>query len=154
VTFSFNAVPAILNVLQLNTVMNVIATVPAATVASIAACRLVIRLQDFRNRDVCIGDEGGTGNSKHGNPKNRDGRGLRPISTPIFSRSPVGQIKVTTSHIVMEDIESPTTAVNENFTSPVRKKPAMDLEGQYQDSKFDYESVISYSAPDKNTTAV
>ncbi|KAF9649649.1 hypothetical protein BDM02DRAFT_1785207 [Thelephora ganbajun] len=69
VTFSFNAVPAILNVLQLNTVMNVIATVPAATVAAIAACRLVIRLQDFRNRDVCIGEDGSTGNSK-----NREGR--------------------------------------------------------------------------------
>jgi len=153
VTFSFNAVPAILNVLQLNTVMNVIATVPAATVASIAACRLVIRLQDFRNRDVCIGEDCGTGNSK-----NREGRGSRPISTPMFRRSPggVSQIKVTTSHIVMEDIESPTTAVNETFicVSPVKKKSTTDLEGQYQDSKFDYESMISYSAPDKERTAV
>jgi len=152
VTFSFNAVPAILNIFQLNTGMNVIATVPAATVASIAACRLVIRLQDFRNRDVCIGEDG-TGSSKKG-----EGRGSRPISAPMFRRSPAGvsQIKVTTTHIVMEDIESPTTAVNETFgcTSPGKKKSGTDLEAQYQDSKFDYESMISYTSPDKDAAAV
>lgn len=158
VTFSFNAVPAILNVLQLNTVMNVIATVPAATVASIAACRLVIRLQDFRNRDVCIDDDCIPGSSK-----DRQGRGSQPLSAPAFRRSPAGisQIRVTTSHIVMEDMESPTTAVgNESFTctSPLKdvkkKKSTTDLEANYQDSKFDYESMISYAAPDKATTVV
>ena len=68
---------------------------------AIAACRLVIRLQDFRNRDVCIGEEYGTGNSK-----NREGRGSRPIATPVFRRSPAGfsQIRVTTSHMVKEDM--------------------------------------------------
>ena len=68
---------------------------------AIAACRLVIRLQDFRNRDVCIGEDRGTGTSK-----NREGRGSRPISAPMFRRSPAGisQIRVTTSHIVMEDM--------------------------------------------------
>lgn len=68
---------------------------------AIAACRLVIRLQDFRNRDVCIGENRSTGNSK-----NREGRGPRPNSAPIFRRSParVSQIKVTTSQIVMEDM--------------------------------------------------
>ncbi|KAF9652620.1 hypothetical protein BDM02DRAFT_3088994 [Thelephora ganbajun] len=54
VTFSSNAVPAILNVLQLNTVMNVVASVPAVTIAAIAACRLAIHLQSFRNRNTCI----------------------------------------------------------------------------------------------------
>ena len=68
---------------------------------AIAACRLVIRLQDFRNRDVYIGKDYGTGDSK-----NREGRGSWPISVPVFRRSPTGisQIKVTTSHIVMEDM--------------------------------------------------
>jgi len=68
---------------------------------AIAACRLVVRLQDFRNRDVCMGDDGVTGGSR-----NRDGGGSRPISAPMFRRSPAGisQIKVTTSHIVMEDM--------------------------------------------------
>jgi len=154
VTFSFNAVPAILNVLQLNTAMNVIATVPAATVASIAACRLVIRLQDFRNRDVCIGEDCVGGSSKE-----RQGRGSRPITAPIFHRSTAGvsQIRVTTDHIVTEDIESPTTAVNESFTcsSPLKKKKStVDLEGNYQDTKFDYESMISYHGPDKAPTSV
>jgi hypothetical protein len=69
---------------------------------SIAACRLVIRLQDFRNRDVCIGDDCVGGSSG----KDRQGRGSRPISAPMFRRSPAGvsQIRVTTSHIVMEDM--------------------------------------------------
>jgi len=69
---------------------------------AIAACRLVIRLQEFRNRDVCIGEEYGTGNSK-----NREGRGpSRPIATPVFRRSPAGfsQIRVTTSHMVEEEV--------------------------------------------------
>lgn len=149
VTFSFNAVPAILNVLQLNNVMNVIATVPAATVASIAACRLVIRLQDFRNRDVCIGEDCVGGSYKDGL-----GRGSRAVKTPVFS--PASQIKVTTTHMVMEEMGSPTTIVNDDFTctSPVKKKKsATDLEGNYQDSKFDYESMISYTAPDKAPAA-
>ena len=68
---------------------------------SIAACRLVTRLQDFRNQDVYIGEDYGGGNSK-----DRQGRGSRPISAPMFRRSPAGisQIRVTTSHIVMEDM--------------------------------------------------
>lgn len=47
ITFFCNAVPAILNVINLNILMNVMATIPAATVSSIAACRLVMRLQNY-----------------------------------------------------------------------------------------------------------
>lgn len=52
--------------------------------------------------------------------------------------------------------ESPTTAVNESFTcaSALKKKPSTDPEGEYQDSKFDYESMISYSGPDKIVSPV
>lgn len=52
--------------------------------------------------------------------------------------------------------ESPTTAVNESFTctSPLKKKATADAEVSYQDSKFDYESMISYTAPDKNSCVV
>ena len=48
-----------------------------------------------------MGEDGGTGGSR-----NRDAGGSRPISAPMFRRSPAGisQIKVTTSHIVMEDM--------------------------------------------------
>lgn len=46
VTFSANLVPAVLNLLDLNPVMNVITAVPAATVSTIAATRLVVRLHE------------------------------------------------------------------------------------------------------------
>ncbi|KZW03904.1 hypothetical protein EXIGLDRAFT_663273 [Exidia glandulosa HHB12029] len=46
VTFCSNLVPATLNLLNLNPVMNVITAVPAATVSTIAATRLVVRLQE------------------------------------------------------------------------------------------------------------
>ena len=52
---------------------------------------------------------------------------------------------------------SPTTAVEESFTcaSPIKKKKSTtDFDGNYQDSKFDYESMISYTGPDKISTAV
>ncbi|KAI5120909.1 hypothetical protein M0805_002889 [Coniferiporia weirii] len=52
VTFSVNAIPAILNSVNLNT------TVPAATVAAIAACRCVVRLQDYRTQDMFLGSSG------------------------------------------------------------------------------------------------
>ncbi|KAF8974584.1 hypothetical protein BDZ97DRAFT_1751348 [Flammula alnicola] len=54
VSFSTNCIPAVLNVLNLNTPMNVIGTIPAATVTSIAACRAVMRLLDFNSNDVYV----------------------------------------------------------------------------------------------------
>ncbi|KAL0949576.1 hypothetical protein HGRIS_009625 [Hohenbuehelia grisea] len=44
ITFTVNCIPAVLNVLNLNTMMNVIAAVPAATVSTIAATRAATRL--------------------------------------------------------------------------------------------------------------
>ena len=61
------------------------------------------------------------------------------------------------TNIPLHNRDSPTTAVNESFTctSPIKKKKSTtDLEANYQDSKFDYESMISYSAPDKASTVV
>ncbi|TFL00060.1 hypothetical protein BDV98DRAFT_550413 [Pterulicium gracile] len=54
VSFATNTVPAVLNILNLNDVMNVIATVPAATISSLAACRCVMRLSSYSNSDVYI----------------------------------------------------------------------------------------------------
>ncbi|KAJ6516086.1 hypothetical protein C8R45DRAFT_958749 [Mycena sanguinolenta] len=53
ISFSMNCIPAVLNLLNLNSSMNVVATVPAATVSSMAACRAVMRLLDF-NSDVYV----------------------------------------------------------------------------------------------------
>ncbi|KAI9574928.1 hypothetical protein HD554DRAFT_123438 [Boletus coccyginus] len=50
VTSMCNTIPAVLNLLNLNDEMNVIATVPAATTSAIAACRAVIRLREYADR--------------------------------------------------------------------------------------------------------
>jgi len=47
VTSMCNTIPAVLNLLNLNDEMNVIATVPAATTSAVAACRAVIRLKEY-----------------------------------------------------------------------------------------------------------
>ncbi|EJD53921.1 hypothetical protein AURDEDRAFT_52417 [Auricularia subglabra TFB-10046 SS5] len=54
VTFSANLVPAVLNILNLNPVMNVISAVPAAVVATIAATRAVRRLQESGSSTVYV----------------------------------------------------------------------------------------------------
>ncbi|KAG8218403.1 hypothetical protein J3R82DRAFT_4028 [Butyriboletus roseoflavus] len=50
VTSICNTIPAVLNLLNLNDEMNVIATVPAATTSAVAACRAVIRLKEYGER--------------------------------------------------------------------------------------------------------
>ncbi|KAH0839681.1 hypothetical protein J3R83DRAFT_602 [Lanmaoa asiatica] len=50
VTSMCNTIPAVLNLLNLNDEMNVIATVPAATTSAVAACRAVIRLKEYGER--------------------------------------------------------------------------------------------------------
>jgi hypothetical protein len=68
---------------------------------AIAACRLVIRLQDFRNRDVCIGEDCSPGNTKNRLGQRRSSRSINP---PIFRPAGASQIRVTTSRIMMEDM--------------------------------------------------
>lgn len=58
VAFAFNALPAILATINLNPVMNIIATIPAATFSAIAACRAVIRLQTYAGGDVYMHSSG------------------------------------------------------------------------------------------------
>ncbi|TFK56073.1 hypothetical protein OE88DRAFT_1652664 [Heliocybe sulcata] len=95
-TASANSVPAILNVLNLNTTMNVIATVPAATVASIAACRAVIRLQDYAKRDPYVHSASLIANEV------RFSRYMPAVKTPRYTTRP--EIRVTTDQIVMQDM--------------------------------------------------
>ncbi|KAI0721844.1 hypothetical protein C8T65DRAFT_169688 [Cerioporus squamosus] len=49
--FSCNALPAVLNAINLNSVMNLIATVPAAVLSAVAACRTVTSLRDLDDDD-------------------------------------------------------------------------------------------------------
>jgi len=54
ITFTCNCIPAVLAVLDLNMIMNVIATIPAATITAIASCRAVIRLLEFSSGEVYV----------------------------------------------------------------------------------------------------
>jgi hypothetical protein len=94
-----------------------IATVPAATIAwvtlyrenkthflnilhsSIAACRLVIRLQDFHKADPYIHSSQIAGESRF----NIRNQGKSPMS-PRFTGTNRPEIHVTTDHIVMQDL--------------------------------------------------
>ncbi|EPT02874.1 hypothetical protein FOMPIDRAFT_1015128 [Fomitopsis schrenkii] len=106
--FCFNALPAILNVINLNVAMDVVATVPAACFSSIAACRAVIRLQEFARPDVYVHTasqivSGGSAQS----PNYTGGgasRAVRRFTTrrnePQFARP---EVHVTTDQFVVED---------------------------------------------------
>ncbi|KAF8639928.1 hypothetical protein AX17_001178 [Amanita inopinata Kibby_2008] len=104
ISFSTNCIPAVLNVLNLNTPMNVIATIPAATVTSIAACRAVIRLLEFSAADVYIHSMTGIVN---GDPSRQS---IAPFALPRVPKYALTrpEVHVTTEHITMA--EFPTSS--------------------------------------------
>ncbi|KAK1227929.1 hypothetical protein PQX77_009068 [Marasmius sp. AFHP31] len=56
VTFTANCFPTVFNILNLSTIVNVITTIPPAVVSSIASCRAVMRLMQYRPDDNSITD--------------------------------------------------------------------------------------------------
>ncbi|KAF7301442.1 hypothetical protein MIND_00709500 [Mycena indigotica] len=103
-TFSMNSIPAVLNLINLNATMNVIGTIPAATVSTIAACRAVMRLLDF-NSDVYVHSLGAlpTSNPRHsGGPFSLSSR---PISRFTLSGSRPEGVLVTRQQITMTELE-------------------------------------------------
>ncbi|KAJ7095180.1 hypothetical protein B0H15DRAFT_95402 [Mycena belliarum] len=105
ITFSMNCVPAVLNLLNLNAQMNVIATIPAAAVASIAACRAVMRLLDY-NSDVYIHSMTAVipSDPRHSNMP------FSLPSAPRFNLTRPEGVLVTTEHITMSEFPSPIPA--------------------------------------------
>ncbi|KAL5488128.1 hypothetical protein ACEPAI_6236 [Sanghuangporus weigelae] len=130
VTFSVNSIPAVLNSLDLNTPMNIIATVPAATVSAIAACRCVVRLQEYGTSDVYVNNASGIGSM--------DGR-VRFSSTANMGITSFGknsrivqrpEVHIRTDQITMENlgtIEYEDTNVGSAITTDTLKTPR-DLE--------------------------
>ncbi|KAF7355144.1 hypothetical protein MSAN_01430100 [Mycena sanguinolenta] len=92
ISFTMNCIPAVLNLLNLNSPMNVVATDPAAAISSMAACRAVMRLLDF-NSDVHV----------HSLSK------AMPSSDMPFPRFALRQegVLVTTEQITMKEFPSP-----------------------------------------------
>ncbi|CCM02830.1 uncharacterized protein FIBRA_04942 [Fibroporia radiculosa] len=132
IAFCFNALPAILNVLNLNTVMNVIATIPAATFSVIAACRSVMRLQQCKNSDVYVHSSSKVGpvSPVSGTPRHfpnmGGGRGRRSMN---FARP---EVHVTTDHFVMEDFASSPPSADSDATK-LQLQRADSNEDKYSD---------------------
>ncbi|KAF8204954.1 hypothetical protein BJ912DRAFT_15628 [Pholiota molesta] len=102
-SFSTNCIPAVLNVINLNTPMNVIGTIPAATVTSIAACRAVMRLLDFNSNDVYIHSMSGGGSNPpitHNMPSHLKAQKLG-LARP--------EVRVVTEHITMTEFPASGT---------------------------------------------
>uniref|UniRef100_A0A8H7Y101 Uncharacterized protein n=1 Tax=Psilocybe cubensis TaxID=181762 RepID=A0A8H7Y101_PSICU len=104
-SFSTNCVPAVLNVLNLNTPMNVIGTIPAATITSIAACRAVTRLLDFNSSEVYVHSISAAmaGNNPVGTRHTGPHLKSNKISLPRQ------EIRVTTEHITMAEFGTGTS---------------------------------------------
>jgi len=103
ISFSMNCIPAVLNVLNLNTPMNVMATIPAAMITSIAACRAVIRLMEFSASEAYIHDMSHVATG---------GRSLKQSIIPRARRREKcmsrPEVHVTTEHITMAEFPSPS----------------------------------------------
>lgn len=134
VTTTCNTIPAVLNVLDLNVEMNVIATIPAATVSAIASCRAVMRLKQFYSSkdQFYVSPMGVT--SIHDNTNNGNGngnKGLSPISSKRMSFRPLSrkptrpEIHVTTDSFTMAELASPST----------KRSPIWDSDGRSSDSE-------------------
>ncbi|KAF8302625.1 hypothetical protein DL93DRAFT_465819 [Clavulina sp. PMI_390] len=54
VAFLCNMIPAIFLLLNLNAIMNIMFTIPAATFTSFVACRSFVSLTNFRNKDLYV----------------------------------------------------------------------------------------------------
>jgi len=104
VSSTSNAVPAVLNSLNLNPIMNVIATVPAAAISAIAACRAVMRLIEFNSTEVFVHSTSTHGVNTSGvlDPQSKPSRYTLSRSRP--------QVHVTTEHITMSEFEGSTLA--------------------------------------------
>ncbi|TFK27079.1 hypothetical protein FA15DRAFT_666815 [Coprinopsis marcescibilis] len=108
ISFTMNCIPAVLNILDLNPIMNVIATIPAATITSIAACRAVIRLVEFRSKEVYVHSAAVMGSNQG------SGRPMPPVqvkATKAHLTRP--EVHVTTEHITMA--EFPTSGTNSPY---------------------------------------
>ncbi|KXN87874.1 hypothetical protein AN958_07883 [Leucoagaricus sp. SymC.cos] len=105
ISFTMNCIPAVLNVLNLNIPMNVIATVPAAMITSIAACRAVIRLMEFSTSEAYVHDMSHVAQASNTVKQTILSR-LHPKREKSMSTRP--EVRVTTEHITMAEFPSPS----------------------------------------------
>ncbi|KAI9067601.1 hypothetical protein FKP32DRAFT_1755020 [Trametes sanguinea] len=112
-----NALPAILTVLNLNPVMNLVGTVPAAVLTTMAACRSVTRLSEIGDDDDLYVHSVTQLTTP---PRTMPPNTVRLQTLKHGSRyTPRPEVHVTTDHIVMEDYDpSPASAYTAHDKAP------------------------------------
>jgi len=140
ISFSTNCIPAVLNILNLNTPMNVIATIPAATITSIAACRAVIRLLEFSGtNDVYVHS---MSNITSTHPIRHS---MAPYSLPKSPKYALKrpEVHVTTEHITMAEFPSPSSAGDSPYSkSHNHRTSSVDLQDTEPHSDSKSESFV------------
>ncbi|EGO27378.1 hypothetical protein SERLADRAFT_460679 [Serpula lacrymans var. lacrymans S7.9] len=125
VSFSCNTVPAVLNILNLNVEMNIIATVPAATVSAIAACRSVIRLGEFSNEVHIHVHSSSVIITSANDPSGNVGSPRLSMPPKSFSMrkhtSSRPEVHVKTESFTMAELTTPSTASARSPYSPYDK---------------------------------
>lgn len=139
VSFTMNSVPAVLNILNLNTPMNVVATIPAATVTSVASSRAVIRLLEFSPGEVYVHSIPAVTNS---HPTRQSGAPYAIPKSSKYTKRP--EVHVTTEHLTMAEFPpstpaSPYSKNQDRRTSSVNLRSTRDTEGHStEDEKETY----------------
>ncbi|TFK43155.1 hypothetical protein BDQ12DRAFT_166518 [Crucibulum laeve] len=123
ISFSTNCIPAVLNVLNLNTIMNVIATIPAATITSIASCRAVIRLLEFSSSEIYVHSTSIV-TSSHGARHSIVSPTLPKFQKFVLTRP---EVHVMTEHITMSEF-SPADSESPYAKEHTSRKVSFDLE--------------------------
>ncbi|KAI1792883.1 hypothetical protein LXA43DRAFT_1060251 [Ganoderma leucocontextum] len=111
--FTFNAVPAVFSILNLNMIMNLISTVPATVMTVVAATRVVTRLHDVDDDDDDVYVHSAT---QLASPR-------LPNPPPIRFQNKVArypsrpEVHVTTDRIVMEDYDPSPSSLTDKAAS-------------------------------------
>jgi hypothetical protein len=120
ISFTCNCIPAVLAALDLNPIMNVIATIPAATITAIASCRAVIRLLEFSSAEVYVQGKSGL------------------VSRGQITTRP--EIHVTTEHITMGEFDPSRSPSDDNT---VGRKSGVKFPASRTDSPYSSDDKIT-----------
>jgi len=116
ISFTSNTFPAVLNVLNLNVEMNVIATVPAVAISAIAACRAVIRLKEYNYKESSAAASPNLVTTFGGNILPLSPKGRTSFRTVAPRQGVRPEVRVTTDSFTLAEL-SPTSGMRTASTS-------------------------------------
>ncbi|KAL1723647.1 hypothetical protein EV715DRAFT_246294 [Schizophyllum commune] len=158
-TFSSNCIPAVLNVLNLNAMMNVIATIPAASISSILACRCVMRLLEFNTTDVYVHTISGLNSIPGGRESFTPYTHTKDLGvhtkSQAYSITRPAEVVITTEHYSMAEFASPSRTTTPHEVLPYHAS-SVDLEAAVRSrshSRADDLEMSAGSSDDCTTTA-